>query len=109
MEVVDVVGSAVPRKALNREATTMDLAELLHPERSPIQDRLALVRPECSNGFDDDGDGRVDLADGGCSGPGDNRERQSARRRCGLGFDLALLLPALRRLTGRGRERRRPS
>jgi hypothetical protein len=30
--------------------------------------------PECSDGFDDDGDGRVDLADPGCAGPADASE-----------------------------------
>ncbi len=31
--------------------------------------------PACSNGADDDGDGLVDLADPGCTGPGDTSER----------------------------------
>ena len=33
--------------------------------------------PQCSNLKDDDGDGKIDLADGGCSGPLDNSEAGS--------------------------------
>ncbi len=35
---------------------------------------LAIVRPQCSNGLDDDGDLLVDLADPGCLGPEDDGE-----------------------------------
>jgi hypothetical protein len=35
---------------------------------------LAIVRPECSNGLDDDGDLLVDAADPGCLGPEDDTE-----------------------------------
>ena len=47
--------------------------------------------PECNDGVDNDGDGQIDLADAHCASASDNRERKSA---CGLGFELAFLLPA---------------
>ena len=64
-------------------------------------------RRACSNGVDDDGDGEVDwdgggvgAADPGCGGnPNRNDERAAA---CGLGGELALLLPALAAIRRRG-------
>lgn len=66
--------------------------------------------PQCFNGEDDDGDGLVDEADPECSGPLD---RENAGPICGLGPELALLLPGLlrarsRRRPGGGTGRRRP-
>jgi len=47
--------------------------------------------PECSDGIDNDGDGRIDFpSDSGCGSASDDRERIA--RSCGLGFELALLL-----------------
>lgn len=46
----------------------------------------------CSDGIDNDADGLVDLADGGCGEP---YHRAEWRRSCGLGAELALLLPLL--------------
>jgi len=58
--------------------------------------------PQCDDGADNDGDGKVDWDGAGvatpdpdCSVPWRNREGASA---CGLGFELALLLPWIRRL-----------
>jgi hypothetical protein len=48
--------------------------------------------PECDDGLDNDGDGRFDLDDPDCTALWPFRERPAA---CGLGFELALLLPAL--------------
>ena len=42
--------------------------------------------PACSNGADDDGDGLVDLADPGCSGPGDTSEQEPSLP-CDNGLD----------------------
>lgn len=53
---------------------------------------VAPAVPDCVNGRDDDGDGHIDAADGGCSGPGDDSESPTG---CGLGAELAALLPAL--------------
>ena len=69
-----------------------------------------LAEPACSDGIDNDGDGLIDW-DGGaawndgtpitdpdpqCAGkPGKNREKKSSSYPCGLGIELALLLPAL--------------
>jgi len=55
--------------------------------------------PECDNGLDDDGDGLVDW-DGGPGGTPDaqcagNPQRLTERPGCGLGFELAFLLPWL--------------
>jgi hypothetical protein len=58
--------------------------------------------PACSNGIDDDGDGKIDWDGAGgfyekdpnCGFPYKNSERK--KKKCGLGFELALLLPLLR-------------
>jgi len=78
-------------------------------------DLWRLRAPQCSDGADNDGDADVDF-DGGasagldppaapdthCAGAGDDRERPP--RRCGLGVELALVLPLV---TWLGRLRRR--
>ena len=55
----------------------------------------------CDNGVDDDGDGRIDSADPGCTDPLDPSEMGASDPGCGLGPELALLLPLLRRLKRR--------
>jgi hypothetical protein len=50
---------------------------------------------ECSNGADDDVDGLVDLDDIGCGSIDDPTEYVPAHTGCGLGPELALLLPLL--------------
>jgi hypothetical protein len=58
--------------------------------------------PECSNGIDDDNDGRIDTADPGCSGPaGESEFTAPPGWGCGLGPELAFLLPVLRLLRRR--------
>jgi hypothetical protein len=59
--------------------------------RDPFED------PECDDGIDNDGDGFIDAARDGCVLP-------SLHRECGLGFEIALMLPILARL----RRARRP-
>jgi uncharacterized protein YkwD len=60
------------------------------PAASPVG-----ICPQCSDGVDNDADGRTDYGeDAQCRGDAwDTRERARA---CGLGFELALLLPLLR-------------
>jgi hypothetical protein len=49
--------------------------DLADPGCSGPRDTTEFNRPpQCSNGQDDDGDGRIDLADPGCSGPRDTSE-----------------------------------
>jgi uncharacterized membrane protein len=62
--------------------------------------------PQCSDGADNDGDNRLDWDGAGigtpdpqCTGP--TVDKEAATRRCGLGFELALLLPLLGALRAR--------
>ncbi len=59
--------------------------------------------PACANGLDDDGDGLVDLGDPHCADASDGTEGPTA---CGLGTEIAFLLPLLRRLRRRCRAAR---
>jgi hypothetical protein len=56
---------------------------------SPLED------PACDDGLDDDRDGRVDLADPDCAAAHGASEAPAPALGCGLGPELALLLPAL--------------
>jgi hypothetical protein len=61
----------------------------------------------CSNGADDDGDGRVDLADNGCPDLDDPEEWVAiVGPGCGLGPELAPVLGLLALARGRSRRRR---
>jgi len=53
----------------------------------------AREEPQCNDGIDNDGDGLIDLADAQCSGPSDDREANPPG--CGLGPELAWILPWL--------------
>ena len=59
--------------------------------------REAWFAPSCDDGLDNDADGLVDFPDDpGCTSASDDSERNgSPRPRCGLGFELPLLLPLL--------------
>jgi hypothetical protein len=60
--------------------------------------------PECSDGVDNDGDGHVDLLDPQCTAPSGTREAPSQGSAvCGLGLELALLLPPALALRSRKR------
>jgi hypothetical protein len=60
---------------------------------------------QCDDGADNDGDTKTDYPDDPhCYGPLDNLERKP--RNCGLGFELALLLPLLRVFAPRRRSGR---
>jgi hypothetical protein len=82
------------------------------------QTTTTLFLPECANGVDDDGDGSIDW-DGDLQGLGDGPAPadptcagraafdREARKTCGLGFELAAILPALVALRSRRRRRGR--
>jgi hypothetical protein len=60
---------------------------------------------QCDDGADNDGDAAIDHPDDPhCSSPLDNKEKQ--HKSCGLGFELALLLPLLRVFAPRRRSGR---
>jgi hypothetical protein len=61
---------------------------------------------ECDDGVDNDLDGLTDRSDGDCRPGWDNSEGGTAQGSCGLGFELALLLPALEALRRRAARRR---
>ena len=61
--------------------------------------------PDCDDGIDNDGGLLVDFpADTGCYAGWDDSEDYWA---CGLGYELAFLLPPLMWLQGRGRRKAR--
>jgi arylsulfatase A-like enzyme len=77
----------------------------LGAERDRLAGVLAGMRPDmfaCSDGRDNDGDGRVDMADRGCAATTDHNEWNSS---CGLGFELVLLAPLFGRLRRLGARR----
>jgi uncharacterized protein YkwD len=51
--------------------------------------------PACNDGIDNDGDLRVDLADSQCAGAAWVNSESSTDMACGLGFEVAPLLPLL--------------
>lgn len=64
---------------------------------------IRAIRPlACDDEIDNDGDGRIDLDDPKCLGADDPYEA------CGLGFEVALLLPLFVRLRALGRGSPRP-
>ncbi len=71
----------------------------------------AIESTQCNDGIDNDGDGKIDFdggpgggtADPQCPNAIDNLEANSGGPPCGLGFELALALPLLAALRGRGR------
>jgi probable HAF family extracellular repeat protein len=63
---------------------------------------LAILGAACDDGLDNDGDGQVDMADPQCVSPSHASERPPG---CGLGFELALVLPLL--AVRQARQRRR--
>jgi subtilisin family serine protease len=77
--------------------------------RLRVDEALLDLTPACSNGVDDDGDGKIDWAGGPAGEPADpqcqgNPERNVERaKNCGLGFEAALALAGLAAL-----RRRRP-
>ena len=57
--------------------------------------RSGIESPECNDGFDNDGDTLVDLDDYGCVWAWQDDESWFFVVRCGLGVELALVLPPL--------------
>jgi hypothetical protein len=53
---------------------------------APFAGGIGLL-PQCSNGVDDDGDGRTDLKDPGCTGPFDDSEYNPPPPQCSNGKD----------------------
>jgi hypothetical protein len=63
---------------------------------------LAVLGPACDDGVDNDRDGLVDMADAQCVSPSHPTELSVG---CGLGFELALVLPLLAACSVRRRRR----
>jgi hypothetical protein len=66
--------------------------QLDYPADPGCLNALGIEAPDCSDHLDNDGDGLVDLADPHCKGDPSSVESPST---CGLGFELALVLPWL--------------
>ena len=84
-----VLGTAVTAAVVNADSgtttttatTTTTTTTSTDPGTNPTGGQNpppATSRPACSNGKDDDGDGLIDSADPGCSGPLDNNESDPA-------------------------------
>ena len=67
--------------------------DLADPGCDDASDSSELGAIKCDDGLDNDFDNLIDLEDPNCSGPFDQTE--GPRRRCGLGFELTLLLAPL--------------
>lgn len=114
----DVVAGGVPG-ALHQKYQYFSAApQISGPQRTDTYE-FSLALPACSNGLDDDGDGRIDF-DGGASWNGGvpvaepdppctdkpNRNRETPNASCGLGAELAIALGvafAWRRRSGSAR------
>jgi hypothetical protein len=121
--VLDVDGSRLAGRFLDSTGVVRDAFEIEKPapgslgcdddidnDRDGLTDYPAdpgckdglynLEAPQCNDGLDNDADGRVDLADPNCTAAW----RNSEKRTCGLGFELApvaLLLQLARRRRSR--------
>ena len=82
-----------------------DIVDLADPGCLNAGDASELGPWQCDDGIDNDNDGKIDSADPHCSGPTDNREAKP-KKRCGLGFEIALLLMPLAALRASRRRRR---
>ena len=87
-------------------------SQLWTPRIQTMDALVALVPTACSNGIDDDGDGKIDWNGGPGGEPADPqcngdplRHTERSTSRCGLGFELAAVVPAL--LWARRRRQRR--
>src|SRR2546423_11352596 len=68
-----VLGTAITAAVVNAQQTGPSPSGVTLPGNHQGQPPVSSL-PACSNGSDDDGDGLVDMADPGCSGPLDNDE-----------------------------------
>lgn len=101
-ELQDIVAQPVCSDGLDNDAD----GKFDHPADPGCQDAVYMSEnPACNDGLDNDGDGKIDLADLQCEGrawyPFEINQQS-----CGLGFELAGLLPALLWLRAK---RRKPS
>ena len=81
--VLATIGAVVPASAGNARPGGLLQAST---SSGPSVGRQVAIVPECSNKKDDDGDGLVDMADPGCTGPLDNDEYNSPPPGGGGGF-----------------------
>lgn len=114
----DILVDGTPGALHQKYQYFSETPQISEPQRTDTYE-FTFVPPACSNGIDDDGDGRIDF-DGGASHNGGvaltdpdppcvdkpNRNRETANA-CGLGAELALVLGAAtawrRRRTARAR------
>jgi hypothetical protein len=126
MATPHVAGAFAVLRQADSAASVSTLEAALEDTGVPITDtRNGLTRPriqvddavralgpaQCFDGLDNDGDGRVDVdGDGGSADPNcvdafDDSEALDPTQGCGIGPELALLLPLLAALSARRRNR----
>jgi len=99
------VGASYDVRTTFRLYYTADLGDSANGVLSP--DDLCAAAPACSDGFDNDADGRADLADPDCGGVASQISEAPVAPACGLGFEIAPLLLLLGRLREPARRRSR--
>jgi subtilisin family serine protease len=125
MATSHVAGAFAVLRQADPAASVSELESALEVTGVPVS-RSGLVRPriqvddavralgpaECFDGLDNDGDGGIDVdGDGGapdphCSSGFDDQEQYEAPPGCGIGPELALLLPLLGQLSSKRSARR---
>jgi glucose/arabinose dehydrogenase len=100
-----MVGGGTPAPRTDLRFGQDDAGEIYLVTKRDGAIRKLVAAPRCNDGVDNDGDGAIDLADRNCAGLLDDTENFTGTAGCGVGPELALLLPGLGWLRRRRGER----